>query len=64
MAPSFAGEVSDLGGRRLRFHESHLADSDFVSKQIHMIPGQADLEEPLERVQEALNETVRTVMTR
>lgn len=54
----------DLEGRKLRFHEAHQIDSDFVSKQIHLIPGRADLEEPLERVQEALNETVKTVMAR
>lgn len=55
---------ADLGGRRLRFHESHQSDSQFVSQQIDLIPEQADLEEPLQRVQEALNETVRTVMAR
>ena len=64
VSPAFAGVTSDLGGRQLRFHEAHQDDGDFVSQQLHLIPGQADLEEPLERVQEALNETVRTVMAR
>jgi hypothetical protein len=54
----------ELGGRRLRFHLGHEDDSKFVKQQLHLIPGQADLEEPLERVQQALNETVKTVMTR
>ncbi len=54
----------ELGGRKLRFHETHQNDSDFVSQQTHLIPGQADLEEPLERVNEALNETIKTVMAR
>ena len=61
---SEAQQAADLGGRRLRFHSSHETDSSFVSKRLDLIPGQADLEEPLERVQEALNETVRTVMAR
>lgn len=56
--------TKNLEGRRLRFHDAHDTDSDFISKQLHLIPGQADLEEPLERVGEALNETVRTVMAR
>lgn len=53
-----------LGGRILRFHDSHQQDFDFVADKLDQLPGQADLEEPLERVNEALNETVRTVMTR
>ncbi len=57
-------ETTELGGRRLRFHASHLSDSNFVSNQSHLIPGQADLEEPLERVHEALNETIKTVLAR
>jgi hypothetical protein len=56
--------TAELGGRHLQFHDSHLDDSSFVIKQLHLIPGQADLEEPLERVQEALNETIKTVLTR
>lgn len=56
--------TSELGDRRLRFHLDHSEDSQFVSKQLHLIPGQADLEEPLERVIEALNETVKSVMAR
>ena len=61
---SDAREAADLGGRKLRFHDGHEDDSSFVSKRLDLIPGQADLEEPLERVAEALNETVKTVMAR
>lgn len=56
--------AAELGGRKLRFHATHQEDSDFISKQSHLIPGQADLEEPLDRVTEALNETIKTVMAR
>lgn len=63
-APRSTTPATELGGRRLRFHESHQEDSKFVSNQTHLIPGQADLEEPLERVNEALNETIKTVMAR
>lgn len=63
-ARAAAASTKDMGGRRLRFHEAHQHDGEFVNKQIHLIPGQADLEEPLERVHEALNETVKTVMAR
>ena len=61
---AFAGQTAELGGRHLQFHNSHLDDSSFIRKQLHLIPGQADLEEPLERVHEALNETIKTVLTR
>ncbi len=53
-----------LGGRILRFHDSHQHDVDFVANKLDQLPGQADLEEPLERVNEALSETVKTVMAR
>ena len=60
-----SGESTErFGGRTLRFHDSHEDDGGFVRERLHLIPGQADLEEPLERVQEALNETIRTVMSR
>lgn len=63
-AASATDMIAELGGRQLRFHQSHQDDCKFVGKQSHLIPNQADLEEPLERVQEALNETIRTVMAR
>jgi hypothetical protein len=53
-----------VGGRHLYFHGEHSADSEFVESRAHLVPGQADLEEPLDRVYEALAETVKTVLTR
>jgi hypothetical protein len=61
-----AGECRklQLGGSMLRFHEAHNSDIDSLQKQKHLIPDSADLQEPLERVREALAETVRTVFAR
>lgn len=53
-----------LGTHRLRFHDEHRTDVDLLARQRHLIPDQADLMEPLERVREALAETVRTVFAR
>lgn len=53
-----------ISGRQLHFHQDHPGDSDFVESRIHLLPGQADLQEPMERVREALTETVKTVLTR
>lgn len=53
-----------LGGSVLRFHDAHHGDVDSLQKQKHLIPDSADLQEPLERVREALAETVRTVFAR
>lgn len=53
-----------LGTQNLRFHEAHQKDADLLAKQKHLIPDQADLQEPLERVREALAETVKTVFSR
>lgn len=61
---SQASKAADLEGRHLKFHDDHSSDSEFISEKLHLLPGQADLEEPLQRVHEALNETVRTVMAR
>lgn len=53
-----------VGGSVLRFHDAHGLDADTLAKQRHLIPDSADLAEPLERVREALAETVRTVFAR
>lgn len=53
-----------IGGRQLHFHEAHSTDADFVDSRAHLVPGQADLLEPLDRVHEALTETVKTVLAR
>ncbi|HQX48788.1 MAG TPA: hypothetical protein PLR25_02715 [Planctomycetaceae bacterium] len=58
------GGTLRLGGSLLRFHAGHDTDADALSKQKHLIPDSADLAEPLERVREALAETVRTVFAR
>lgn len=66
-AKSFAAEQGStlrIGGSILRFHEAHEIDADLLAKQKHLLPDSADLAEPLERVREALAETVRTVFTR
>ena len=58
------GGTLRIGGSILRFHESHGVDADVLSKQKHLLPDSADLAEPLERVREALAETVKTVFAR
>ncbi|MCA9064726.1 MAG: hypothetical protein KDA96_16760 [Planctomycetaceae bacterium] len=56
--------VVQLGGQKLRFHTAHSGDRKVIGDRSHLIPDQADLTEPLERVREALAETVRTVFAR
>jgi len=51
-----------IGGRQLHFHRDHPDDSDFVESRAHLLPCKADLQEPMDRVREALTETVRTVL--
>lgn len=58
------GGTLRLGGSILRFHGNHEHDADLLSKQKHLIPNSANLAEPLERVREALAETVKTVFAR
>ncbi|MCH2210407.1 MAG: hypothetical protein MK110_03835 [Fuerstiella sp.] len=53
-----------MGGRCLHFHSDHTADADLLEGRIHLVPDQADLEEPMERVHAALSETVKSVLTR
>lgn len=53
-----------VGNSLLRFHSGHHADAQSVKSRQHLIPDSADLKEPLERVREALAETVRTVFSR
>ena len=53
-----------LGNSQLRFHSAHAGDVGELSSRRHLIPESANLEEPLERVREALAETVRTVFAR
>jgi hypothetical protein len=54
-SPSFK-----LGRQFLRFHPAHDADRSVVSRGTQQIPTDADLQEPFERVREALQETLRS----
>ncbi|MFO0428644.1 MAG: hypothetical protein ACK526_18900 [Planctomyces sp.] len=53
-----------VGTQVLRCHGAHSEDRGLIQHRQHLIPDQADLGEPLERVREALAETVRTVFAR
>ncbi len=48
-----------LGNRRVRFDADHPEDADLVRTQSKLVPGDADTAEPLERVREALQETLK-----
>ncbi len=58
------GGTLRIGGSLLRFHGAHKLDAESLTKQKHLIPDSANLAEPLERVREALAETVKTVFAR
>ncbi len=49
-----------IGDRILSFHSSHEKDVERVNDHAEALPNDADLAEPLERVREALSETVRS----
>jgi len=49
-----------LGRQIVRFHPAHAEDHLAVSRDSRHIPADADLEEPFERVREALQETLRS----
>lgn len=59
-----APKTMKVGTHHLHFHDAHQTDIDLIARQRHLIPDQADLAEPLERVREALAETVKTVFAR
>jgi hypothetical protein len=48
-----------LGRQVLRFHAGHLNDRSVASRGARVVPSNADLREPFERVREALGETAR-----
>lgn len=58
--PSLEGEAMNIGRQVLRFHEAHPADRAAVSQKLHLVPREADLLEPFERVREALKESTGT----
>ena len=47
-----------LGKQRIRFHEAHADDFCLIEAHGKLIPRDADLQEPFERVREALQETM------
>jgi hypothetical protein len=49
-----------LGRQTVRFHPSHAEDHLALSREARHIPADADLQEPFERVREALQETLRS----
>lgn len=53
-----------LGNQTIDFHASHQEDRSEIEKYGKLVPGDANLSEPFERVREALIETVRLSMTR
>ena len=50
-----------VGRQHIRFHADHSDDHDAGQQLCEQIPADADLKEPLERVREALEETLRAV---
>jgi hypothetical protein len=62
--PGDSRELPDVtrweqGRHVLRFHESHVDDRDAAAAALAKLPADADLREPLERVSEALRESLR-----
>ncbi|MGE5195030.1 MAG: hypothetical protein ACM3U2_21260 [Deltaproteobacteria bacterium] len=49
-----------LGQQIVRFHPAHDGDRQTVSRGANHIPANADLQEPFDRVREALQETLRS----
>ncbi|GAB4135087.1 MAG: hypothetical protein Tsb009_00950 [Planctomycetaceae bacterium] len=47
-----------LGRHRLRFHEGHTSDAETIQRKSHLVPQDANLREPFERVREALQEAI------
>lgn len=48
-----------LGRQWLRFHSAHASDREEIEKKVALIPRDADLREPFDRVREALTEANR-----
>jgi hypothetical protein len=55
-----ASKLTTLGRQIIRFHPAHSDDESTVSRDSRQIPTDADLQEPFERVREALQETLRS----
>lgn len=52
-------EIS-LGDRKLRIHSEHAGDESIIEKRAADLLRRAEIVEPLERIREALNETMNT----
>jgi hypothetical protein len=57
--PGADGLTMPLGRQMLRFHADHASDRSVASRGARVVPNDADLREPFERVREALGETAR-----
>ncbi len=57
---SEAGQTIQLGRQIIRFHPAHTDDHAAVSRESKQVPADADLQEPFERVREALQETLKS----
>jgi hypothetical protein len=62
---SAIGESDDcrkirLGRQTIRFHPAHTDDHAAVSRDSRQVPADADLQEPFERIREALQETLKS----
>ena len=57
--PGADGLTMPLGRQMLRFHAGHASDRSVASRGARVVPNDADLREPFERVREALGETAR-----
>ena len=53
-----------LGNETIAFNPSHNEDRSEIEKFAKLVPGDADLREPFERIREALVETIRLSMSR
>jgi hypothetical protein len=53
-------QTIQLGRQIIRFHPAHTDDHAAVSRDAKQIPADADLQEPFERVREALQETLKS----
>lgn len=61
-APPESGDCRtiQLGRQIIRFHPAHTDDHAAVARDSNQIPADADLQEPFERVREALQETLKS----
>jgi len=54
------GRTIQLGRQMIRFHPAHADDHATVSRDSKQVPTDADIQEPFERVREALQETLKS----